>query len=106
VATSIAVSANTLAAVTGQQVSFTAVINGTVTNPTFYWYFGDSYYSGLQNPVHAYLAPGTYSVFCVVTGQNGKSIQSNALAIQVVAAPPPPVPGSTGYFGRYFGPQV
>jgi ELWxxDGT repeat protein len=49
-----------------------AVFNNTTTivagGASYNWTFGDNNTSGLQNPTHAYVAPGTYQTKLVVTG--------------------------------------
>jgi PKD repeat protein len=46
-------------------------VNTTITN--WFWYFGDGFISVLQNPVHQYAAPGTYTVTLIVINSNGCS---------------------------------
>lgn len=38
---------------------------------SYYWQFGDSYFSDLENPVHYYDSAGTYNVTLVVTNARG-----------------------------------
>jgi PKD repeat protein len=53
-------------------IPFTVAFNGSATNGTatyWNWSFGDGYYSELQNPIHTYTAPGTFTVS--LTAANG-----------------------------------
>ncbi len=50
-------------------VSFTDLSTGSVTG--WVWSFGDTNGSLLQNPLHTYLAPGTYSVTLTASGPGG-----------------------------------
>ncbi|MCY7292656.1 MAG: PKD domain-containing protein, partial [Ferruginibacter sp.] len=50
---------------------------------SYYWTFGDSYFSYLQNPEHIYAAPGTYAVqFTAVTPQGCTIIKNGTVTIQ------------------------
>ncbi len=42
---------------------------GNITD--YYWRFGDSYYSTLENPIHYYDSAGTYNVTLIVTNSRG-----------------------------------
>lgn len=48
--------------------TFTATIPGTMTNPQFFWEFGDSLTSTVQNPSHNYNYTGLYLVCLTVSG--------------------------------------
>ncbi|WP_440949998.1 PKD domain-containing protein [Methanosphaerula subterraneus] len=62
-------------------VQFTDVSTG---NPTsWYWSFGDGGESTLQNPVHIYTRPGTYSVGFRVKNSRGSTVQELWSAITV-----------------------
>ncbi len=67
---------------------------------SWYWTFGDSTSSALQNPVHTYAADGTYPV-CLTASDldsNGTIICSNTYCAYVVAGNPPiPCQASFGY---------
>lgn len=52
-------------ACTNQQITFTNT--STATGPSYFWSFGDTTTSTLQNPVHTYTVPGKYQVMMVVT---------------------------------------
>ena len=56
-------------------VAFTDASTGTGLS-TWAWNFGDGGTSGLQNPGHTYVAPGTYTVSLTVTGTNGNDTQT------------------------------
>ena len=49
-------------------VSFT---NQTTGGTSYYWNFGDSYFSSQVNPNHTYSAPGNYTITLVATDANG-----------------------------------
>ncbi|RYY55927.1 MAG: PKD domain-containing protein [Chitinophagaceae bacterium] len=51
-------------------VRFTSTSTGP-GNLSYEWQFGDGGVSALQNPVHIYILPGTYSVSLVVTSPQG-----------------------------------
>ena len=68
--------ATTLTAETGQEIAFT----GTAQNAqVFQWSFGDGNSSQEQNPVHAYNAPGVYTVS--FTASNGTCQQESTLSV-------------------------
>lgn len=50
-------------------LSLSTANGGSISS--FYWQFGDSYYSDLENPVHYYDSAGTYQVTLVVTNARG-----------------------------------
>ncbi|MCC6385489.1 MAG: PKD domain-containing protein [Bacteroidia bacterium] len=55
-----------------QPALFTAngfINSGSIQN--WYWEFGDSTFSGVQNPQHTYSAPGSYSVLLVAVSDKG-----------------------------------
>ena len=45
--------------------------DGTIVS--WWWNFGDHYYSDLQNPIHCYYVNGEYNVTLTVTDNNGKN---------------------------------
>jgi len=47
---------------------FTPTFPTTISNPQFHWNFGDGQTSTLQNPVHAYVNAGVYSVCLTISG--------------------------------------
>lgn len=62
-------------------VTFSDSSSGAVS---WAWDFGDGNTSNLQNPVHIYTAPGTYTVSLIVTGANGCEdtlVQNNYIQI-------------------------
>lgn len=52
-------------ACTNQQITFTNI--SIASGPSYFWSFGDTTTSTLQNPVHTYTMPGKYQVMMVVT---------------------------------------
>lgn len=52
-------------------ISFTDLSTPQATLLSWYWDFGDTLLSNLQNPTHSYLNAGTYDVVLVVTDQWG-----------------------------------
>ena len=67
----------------GQTVTFTD--QSTATPTSWAWDFGDTATSTLQNPTHAYAAPGTYSVTLTATNADGSDGVSHQVV--VLAAP-------------------
>ncbi|MFX0028366.1 MAG: PKD domain-containing protein [Candidatus Hermodarchaeota archaeon] len=64
---------------------------GTLGNSpaTFFWDFGDGYFSAIQNPTHQYTTVGTYTVSLTVTDLNGdEDTETKADFITVEEAPP------------------
>jgi PKD repeat protein len=53
------------------------------------WQFGDENGADVAEPVHAYTAPGTYTVRLIVTDDDGASDQTST-EVEVAASPPPP----------------
>jgi PKD repeat protein len=52
------------------------------------WSFGDGATSALQNPVHVYTSPGTYTVALTVRGISGRDSEIKVNYITVLASPP------------------
>jgi len=65
-------------------VAFTDLSSGVVTSRA--WSFGDGANAGETNPVHTYIAPGTYSVSLVVTGPGGSDevVDINLVSVRSV----------------------
>ena len=74
------------------QVSFTDTSTGTVSG--WLWIFGDGSVSNVQNPVHTYSTPGTYTVSLFVSGPSGTDQEVKTDYITV--AEPPPVADFSG----------
>jgi PKD repeat protein len=70
-------------------VTFTDTTTNTPTVWT--WTFGDGTTSSLQNPVHTYLAPGTYTVSLTASNAGGASTStlSNYIVVSAAAVTPP-----------------
>jgi gliding motility-associated-like protein len=83
-------SANELRGCTPLEVQFTDN-SGYADLATYLWNFGDGNTSSLQNPIHIYTDPGTYSVSLQITFSSacGGSITQNAL----ITVYPQPVAG-------------
>lgn len=75
-----------VAANTYQDVQFTdqSTLAGTIVD--WYWDFGDSTNSALQNPSHAWTTPGTFGVLLIVTDSNG--CMDTTLLDYIVSSPP------------------
>jgi PKD repeat protein len=88
---------------TDEAIQFTDTSNPGVPNTiTWAWTFGDGGTSTLQNPMHAYDAPGTYTV--TLTVDNGEFTDSFSAAVEVEAdventtiTLPEPGPGGSYY---------
>lgn len=65
-------------------VAFTDLSAGKVTG--WSWSFGDGATSGVHNPSHTYVNPGTYSVRLTVSGPGGTATQTGATPISVSSA--------------------
>jgi len=60
-------------AVVGTSLTFTDTTSGDTPTKAWSWSFGDGQTSTVQNPTHAYTAPGTYTVTLLATGASGAS---------------------------------
>lgn len=79
-------SANRSAIPTGQSVAFTDATNDTATSR--YWQLGDGNTSTSQNPVHKYVAAGTYTVNLTATNTFGTtSNQSLNISVSSTQGP-------------------
>jgi rhodanese-related sulfurtransferase len=67
-------SADIVAALTGQDITFTDMSNNTPTS--WEWNFGDGNTSTDMNPVHAYTAAGTYTVSLSVENEYGSDVMT------------------------------
>ncbi len=67
-------------------VSFTDLSTGSITS--WAWDFGDLGTSSLQNPTHAYLGAGTYTVTLTIKGPGGIDTDMKTDYITVADAPP------------------
>ncbi len=66
-------------------VTFQNTSTGTPTS--YLWNFGDGFTSNLQNPTHAYTAPGTYTVTLTATNASGSNMKTATNLITVFARP-------------------
>lgn len=78
----------------GVTVAFTD-LSSVPAASAWHWDFGDGGVSEERNPVHTYLAPGSFDVRLTVTGSGGEASRQKAGWVVVEAAPrvPVPVPG-------------
>jgi len=67
-------------------VAFTDFSTGTVTS--WFWTFGDVGTSTLEDPVHTYTAPGTYTVSLTVVGPGGSDTETKTGYVTVLDPPP------------------
>jgi PKD repeat protein len=67
-------------------VHFTDLSTGTPFE--WGWSFGDAGTSALQNPVHVYTAPGTYTVSLTIRGISGTDSETKMKYITVIVSPP------------------
>jgi PKD repeat protein len=68
-------------------VSFTDTSSGSITN--WFWSFGDGSQDTFQNPIHDYLAAGSYTVGLTVTAPDGSDTMVKSGYIQVLEPIPP-----------------
>ncbi|OFY36511.1 MAG: hypothetical protein A2W91_02940 [Bacteroidetes bacterium GWF2_38_335] len=54
-------------------------INNSLYGNSFFWDFGDGFYSSEEEPVHVYEHPGTFMVTLTVTGDGGVDIASDVV---------------------------
>jgi uncharacterized repeat protein (TIGR01451 family) len=67
-------------------VNFTGSASGGVPPYTWAWTFGDTGTAAVQNPVHTYDTPGTYTVNLTVTDASGANAVAEPVDIVVTAA--------------------
>ena len=67
-------------------VAFTDISSGGPTS--WSWDFGDGASSTVQNPVHVYTSPGSFSVALTVTGPGGADGETKTNLISVATLPP------------------
>ena len=84
--------ANETSGITPLAVSFSDESTGSPTS--WYWNFGDGTNATVQNPVHVYTTPGTFSVSLNVTNSDGSNTTTQAEYIQV-STPAPLLPNFT-----------
>lgn len=68
-------------------VTFSAPVTGGSPPFTFSWTFGDGGTSTLQNPVHVYQSPGSYTATVTATDSRGRT--ASATVTITVTGPPP-----------------
>lgn len=72
---------------------------------SYWWDFGDGYYSDLQNPYHQYLTPGTYNVCLTITNEmDGQD--TICKTINIALANQAPVADAGGPYNGYIGAPV
>jgi gliding motility-associated-like protein len=71
----------------GDSTQFTDETTGVSALKSWLWNFGDNQTSALENPVHKYLNPGTYSVSLTVTDVDGCVSIYNVPKLQIDAKP-------------------
>ena len=79
----------TASPLTGQaplDVQFTDQSIGCVTS--YLWFFGDTYSTNLQNPLHQYINAGNYTVSLTVANATGSNTTTKVNYIQVTNPPP------------------
>ncbi len=74
----------------GQPVQFNGTNTGTSSIITWAWAFGDGSTNGAEDPAHAYLLAGPYTVMLTVTDAAG----CTAVVTQTLTVNPAPPPGS------------
>ena len=67
-------SASTTSGAAPLAMNFSSASTGTIA--TYSWTFGDATTGNVQNPVHVYALPGTYSVSLTVTGPGGTNTKT------------------------------
>jgi len=55
------------------KVQFTDASQSPSPITSWWWDFGDHYYSNLQNPVHCYYSPGIYNVTLTITNEDSET---------------------------------
>jgi len=79
-----------------QPLQFTGSAEGGTPPYTYHWTFGDSAYSDLQNPVHAYTAGGNYTVKLTVTDAEYIVASDTTFAFIQGSSNPPSTPVVSG----------
>ncbi|MBN2001467.1 PKD domain-containing protein [candidate division KSB1 bacterium] len=77
--------ANKTTAYTNEEIQFTNQSTGEIHS--YRWDFGDNRSSTIENPTHAYNAPGKYSVSLTVTGPNSSDKKKKTDYITVLQIP-------------------
>ena len=77
------------AATTGQSVSFAASVSGGTTPYTYQWFEGTNLVSGQTNAQLTITkdTAGSYAYYCKITDADGKTIDSNTVALEVTSPP-------------------
>jgi PKD repeat protein len=65
-------------------VNFTSNSKGDITS--YYWNFGDGYFSTEENPVHIFYNTGIYDVSLTIAGPDGSDMQTSFGYIEVLGA--------------------
>jgi outer membrane protein assembly factor BamB len=79
-----------------QSVQFTGYASGGYRPYTWLWNFGDGQTSTIQNPTHAYINPGNYTVTLTVTDNSGNTSSDATWAKIKESNNPPNKPSISG----------
>jgi PKD repeat protein len=79
---------NRSAATVGMPISFFGAATGGTSPYAYSWAFGDSASSALQDPSHAYLQPGAYTVTLTVTDAVS-SVATSQVSVTISSVPGP-----------------
>jgi hypothetical protein len=80
-------------------LSFTGFATGGTEPYTWAWDFGDGATAAVQNPTHAYTAPGTYNVTLTVTDAADATVTDTTTATIIAPQPVLEIGAITGGFG-------
>jgi hypothetical protein len=84
---------------TGQSIQFVGFATGGTEPYTWAWDFGDGATAAVQNPTHAYTAPGTYNVTLTVTDAADDTATDATTATIIAPQPVLEIGAITGGFG-------
>lgn len=78
----------TPSALTGEYPLTVTFTNNSVNATSYYWDFGDGKTSTEKNPINTFMAPGTYSIKLLATGNSVDSMKKTVIAVR------PPAPSN------------